>query len=57
MKVECCMCNIDMGEKPGPEDQISHGLCPGCFQKTLKEIDEYQKTKESKKHTGDLNNE
>ena len=30
MKIVCSKCKTDMGEKEGPEDIVTHSLCPVC---------------------------
>ena len=32
MTVVCCYCQRDMGEKDGPADLVSHGICKPCFE-------------------------
>jgi len=35
MKVVCAWCGRKIGEKEGPEDKISHGICPSCKKKLV----------------------
>jgi hypothetical protein len=30
MTVECCICHEVMGEVPGPDDLVSHGMHEDC---------------------------
>ena len=39
MKVECAWCGKDMGEKLGPKDTTSHGICKECFDKVSQELE------------------
>lgn len=32
MKRVCCGCGHDMGKAPGPDDQVTHGLCELCVE-------------------------
>lgn len=32
MKRICCGCGQNMGIAPGPEDQVTHGLCELCVE-------------------------
>jgi len=38
MRVECSWCGRDMGEKFGPENGVSHGICGQCQEKVAAEI-------------------
>jgi len=42
MKVICADCGEDLGEKEGPEDQISHSQCVPCRKKAQVKIDHYK---------------
>ena len=48
MKIQCCDCKIDMGEKPGgnPGD-ISHSYCEKCLAKVKMDIWVLRKNHES----------
>ena len=35
--VKCSWCNLEISRDPGP-DEISHGICPLCYVKTMREI-------------------
>ncbi|MDY6791542.1 MAG: hypothetical protein SWH54_09760 [Thermodesulfobacteriota bacterium] len=32
MKRICCKCGKYLGEKPGPKDAVTHGLCDPCLE-------------------------
>ena len=32
MKSVCSWCGADLGEKDGPANLISHGICPACYE-------------------------
>jgi len=34
----CGGCGTELGATEGPTDRVSHGICPECFQNTLKEL-------------------
>lgn len=38
MKVVCCDCKRDMGEKFGPPELTTHGLCAACLAKAENEL-------------------
>lgn len=38
MKVVCCDCHRDMGEKFGPPELTTHGLCAACLAKAEREL-------------------
>ncbi len=35
MKVVCAWCKRDMGEKMGPDELTTHGICKDCLEKEL----------------------
>ena len=35
MKVICAWCNRELGEKEGPEEKVSHGMCRKCADRFL----------------------
>ena len=35
--VKCSWCNLEISRAPGP-DEVSHGICPSCYEKTMREI-------------------
>jgi hypothetical protein len=35
--VKCSWCNREISRAPG-KDGISHGICPLCYEKTMREI-------------------
>lgn len=37
MRRLCSWCNTDFGSKPGPEQSITHGICPTCYTRVLAE--------------------
>lgn len=39
MKVICGWCNRAMGEKPGPAEHTSHGMCVACEKRMNDEMD------------------
>lgn len=45
MRRVCCECELVMDEGSGPEDMVSHGLCPVCFEAAMAEIEAYQNEK------------
>lgn len=36
MQVVCCVCHVSLGERPGPADAVSHGLCLEHFRSELR---------------------
>lgn len=38
MKRVCAHCKKDLGEKEGPADRVSHGICPECLKIVYEEI-------------------
>lgn len=30
MRAICVWCNKELGERPGPKDEITHGMCQSC---------------------------
>ena len=38
MKRVCAWCKAEMGEKPGREDEITHGMCQDCYTKMKEDI-------------------
>ncbi len=40
MKIECAWCGKDQGEKEGPEEHVTHGICEVCADKLLKQDQE-----------------
>lgn len=38
MKTICAWCKIDLGDKPGPDHQVSHGICKDCYKKQLEQL-------------------
>ena len=38
MKAVCAWCNIDLGERHGPDEKITHGICEPCKAKMIAEI-------------------
>ena len=48
MKVVCCVCKKDLGEKEGPKDMISHGFCDPCLKvykaKMMADMEEMDKS-------------
>ena len=30
MRALCAWCSRDLGERPGPEGAVTHGICPAC---------------------------
>jgi hypothetical protein len=49
MKRICGGCGTYMGEKDGPPEQVTHGLCPLCMEWSFLEISQLQQT-ESELH-------
>jgi nitrous oxide reductase accessory protein NosL len=39
MKSVCAWCQIDLGERPGPEEKITHGICEPCKSRIMADID------------------
>ncbi len=39
MIIQCSWCKIVMGEKPGPEGQVTHDVCRKCWKKNFPNID------------------
>ena len=35
MKAVCAWCNLDLGERPGPAEAITHTICPACAKAQL----------------------
>ena len=62
MKRVCSYCGADMGTKPGKEGDVTHGICPACYQKEMDKMDilESEKRKagaaEGAKHYGSAKN-
>ena len=44
MYVVCSKCREFQEPKPGPLGMVSHGYCPGCFEKEMEKIKAAQKT-------------
>lgn len=40
MYVRCANCGAWLGVKPGRINSISHGLCPPCYAKEIKKLDD-----------------
>lgn len=40
MKVRCAWCGRDMGEKMGPDNLVTHGICKPCLDRIEKELQE-----------------
>lgn len=38
MKASCSWCGADLGQRPGPVDQVTHGICRQCAAKELAKI-------------------
>lgn len=38
MKVRCAWCGDDMGEKFGPAELVTHGICGPCQERVAREI-------------------
>jgi hypothetical protein len=38
--VKCSWCNREISRAPG-KDAISHGICPLCYEKTMREVRSY----------------
>lgn len=32
-RAKCAWCGADMGERPGPDGMVTHGICPDCAAK------------------------
>ena len=48
MKVVCCACKKDLGEKPPLENKsISHGYCASCFQAAIAKLDELKRKEDN----------
>lgn len=47
MKRICSWCGVDLGEKPGPESKVTHGICDAC-EKTFNEEFEREISNEQK---------
>jgi hypothetical protein len=45
MKVICGWCDRDMGEKLGPDNLISHGICKQCSDKIRQEMKDKKENK------------
>ena len=62
MKRVCSYCGADMGTKPGKEGDVTHGICPACYQKEMDKMDilESEKRKagavDGAKHYGSAKN-
>jgi hypothetical protein len=41
VQVICAWCGKNMGQKPGPDGKVSHGMCPACRENAQKEMDAY----------------
>ena len=39
MTVICAWCGGGMGEKPGPANEVSHGICQPCAAMVMAEMD------------------
>jgi len=40
MIIQCAWCNKYLGEKEPLDDKgVTHGMCPGCFEKEIAKID------------------
>ena len=35
MRSECAWCGKDLGDKPGPEGAVTHGICEDCMKAVL----------------------
>ena len=53
MYVRCAACGDWLDVKPGHMNQISHSLCPACFQKEMDRIDECETASTVKKPGSD----
>ena len=40
MRVVCCECKREMGEKMGPDGVVTHGICAECMKIVLAKEDE-----------------
>ena len=38
MLCQCCVCRKMLDSKPGPLNEISHGLCTECYESQMKEL-------------------
>ena len=38
LKILCSWCGRDMGDKPGPSDQVTHGICTECLRRELSKL-------------------
>lgn len=47
MKRVCSWCKKDMGEKPGPADWVTHGICEDCEKKMTAQLDAAEAKKKS----------
>lgn len=36
MKAVCAWCQLDLGQRPGPADAVTHSICPDCAQAQLR---------------------
>ena len=43
MKRVCSWCKKDMGEKPGPDGQVTHGVCDECAKEMEEELEAMKK--------------
>lgn len=46
MKAVCAWCQIDLGDRPGEADKITHGICEPCKSKMLEDITKPEPPKE-----------
>lgn len=42
MKIICCVCNKELGEKEGPDDEVSHSYCEPCKAEAMMEVHNYE---------------
>ena len=42
MKIVCSKCKTDMGEKEGPEEMVTHSLCPVCAEEIRAEAAKFR---------------
>lgn len=49
MKIECAWCKADLGEKEGPEGQVTHSICKDCQIKFLEQVEKSKKNPKRKK--------
>src|SRR5208337_4384236 len=36
---QCAWCGVSLGAKEGPEDKVTHGICPKCIQRMRMELE------------------